>query len=365
MKILCDRQQLQEAFSVVSNIAPLKTPKPALQNVLVRAEADSLVLFATDLEMSARVSLDSVKVSEPGVALLPARETSALLRELSEPTLTIHSEDMRCRIESGSGSFVLLGDDVDDFPTEPTVDSSEALQVPARVFLEMVRRTTFAAAREETRYAINGLLLDHDSGNLRLVGTDGRRLALTFTGIETEAPPARAVVPIRALQALTKAVDDDSDDPIEIRLSTNRIAFSFGDTQLLCQLLDNRFPEYEQVIPKVADSTIEIDRALLERNVRRVAVLSSGDVRMINLQFDGSTLKLSAESSGVGRADLTMDVDTQGKGGSISFNPDYLLDALKVSDLEVIRMDMTDDATPAKFMLGEAYTYILMPISGS
>ena len=75
MKILCDRQQLQEAFSVVSNIAPLKTPKPALQNVLVRAEADSLVLFATDLEMSARVSLDSVKVSEPGVALLPARET--------------------------------------------------------------------------------------------------------------------------------------------------------------------------------------------------------------------------------------------------------------------------------------------------
>ncbi len=365
MKILCDRQNLQDAFSVVGGIPPQKTPKPIVQNVLLRAADDRIVFFATDFELSARVTLDSVKVLRPGEVLLPAKETSALLRELSEPTLALESEEHRCKIESGSGSFVLVGDDPNEFPAEPTFDGTRTFKVPSAVFLEMVRRTSFAAAREETRYAINGLLLDYDAGNLRLVGTDGRRLALTSAEIEGGDEPARAVVPIRTLHSLLKAVGDDGDQDLEITLGNSQIAFSLGDVEMISQLLENRFPAYEQVIPKVADSTIEVDRSLLEKNLRRVAVLSSGDVRMVRFEFKSSSLELSAESSGVGRADLSMDASVDGNGGKISFNPDYLLDALKVSDLETIRIDMTDDATPARFSLGENYTYVLMPISGS
>ena len=111
MKILCDRTALQEAVSVVSSVVPLKTTKPILQNLLVKADGDGITLFATDLEMAARVRLDTVKVSRKGSALLPARETAALLRELGDPTVTIESNDQRSRIESGGGSFVLLGED--------------------------------------------------------------------------------------------------------------------------------------------------------------------------------------------------------------------------------------------------------------
>ncbi len=365
MKILCDRQQLQEAFSVVSGIAPLKTPKPIIQNVLLKAEGDSLSFFATDMEMSAKVTIDSVKVSKPGMALLPARETNALLRELSDPTLSIETKEFRSTLESGGGSFVLVGDDPDLFPKESSLKKGQTICIEAGRFIDMVSKTSFSAAREETRYAINGLLLDSAGGCLRLVATDGRRLALRYENLDGEVPELRVVVPNRAFQALGRIVTDDDTDELEILASENQIAFKIGQRTLISQLLENRFPDYEQVIPKAADSTIEINKAILEKNLRRVAVLSSGDVRMVRFNFTESSLELSAESAGVGRADLNMEVETKGAGGAISFNPDYLLDALKVAEHEVVRVDMSDEATPAKFTLGEAYTYVLMPISGS
>ncbi len=370
MKILCDRQQLHEAFAIVGGIAPQKSPKPIIQNVLLRAEADTLTFFATDMEMSARITIDSVKVEEAGKVLLPARETLALLKELNDPTVTLNSKDDRCNLESGAGSYVLLGDDPDQYPSESGLDDTQLIEIKVASFLEMVRRTTFAAAKEETRYAINGILLDFSDQTLKLVATDGRRLAFTYEHLALEGemaktPDTRAVVPIRALQALSRALSDHSQETLRISFMANKIAFAVGDLVLVSQLLENRFPEYEQVIPKHADSTAEISKNLLESNLRKVAILSSGDVRMVQFNFSTQSLGLSAESSGVGRADLSMDINLTGPGGSVSFNPDFVLDALKVSELETIRVDMADTTMPVKLTLGEAYTYILMPISGS
>src|SRR5688572_5307958 len=156
MKILCDRHQLNEAFNVVAGIAPLKSPKPIVQNVLLRADDEGLTLMATDFEMSARVTLASVKVDKEGTALLPARETSALLRELSDPTVSVTTKQGRSTLESGGGSFVLVGDDPEQFPAIPELQGKSPARLPAGRFLAMVKRTTFAAAKEETRYSING-----------------------------------------------------------------------------------------------------------------------------------------------------------------------------------------------------------------
>lgn len=365
MKILCDRSQLQDAFSLVAAIAPQKSSKPILHNVLVSADGDQLSLFATDYEISARVQLDSVKVSKKGDALLPARETSALLRELSDPTLTIQSKDNRSTIDSGGGSFTLVGDDPRQYPSEASLGDGAAIEVPAGPFLSLVRKTVFAAAREESRYQINGVLFDCRDDCLRLVATDGRRLALNYLNLSGEVPTFKSVVPIRALQTLNKAITDDSGENLKITFTENQVGFTVGNFSLISQLLECNFPEYEVVIPKAAETTCELNRDLLERNVRRVAILSSGDMRLIRLNFSGQTLDLSAESSGVGTAEQSMDVDVKGAGGALSFNPDYLLEALKVCDQEVVRLDMSDDSTPAKMTLGESFTYVLMPISGS
>lgn len=365
MKLLCDRQRLHEAFAAVSSTAPTKTPKAVLQNVLLRAEKDGCTFFASDNEMSMRMRIDQVKVSEPGDVLLPARETSALLRELDDSTISLESKEMRCEIQSGSGSYILVGDDPAKFPKVPEISAEQTIEVPAGRFIEMVRCTGFAAAREETRFAINGLLLDARGDRLSLVGTDGRRLSLTFEHLETELPELKVVIPNRALNALGRVVSDESEEVLQIRIGTKQVSFAVGELELISQLAENRFPDYEAVIPKAADTTIEVDRGLLERSLRRVAILSSGDVRMVRMQFEGSAIKISAENSGVGRGEASIEADIRGAGGAAAFNPDYLLDALKVTSAEVVRIDLTDDSTPAKLTLGESHTYVLMPISGS
>jgi DNA polymerase-3 subunit beta len=364
MKILCDRQKLQEAIAVVGGLAPLKTPKPILQNILFRADADGVTIHATDLEVSARVELDAVKVDRPGAILLPARETAALFRELDEPTVSLLAKDGRCTIASGTGSFVLLSDDPDLFPADIEIQGETEITLAAGVFLDLIRRTTFAAAREETRYAINGLLLEVSEGQLRAVATDGRRLALAYHPLDTDVLALRTVVPLRVLQTLLRAVSH-ANSQLSIRFASTRIGFFFDGLVLVSQLLDNRFPDYEQVIPKVAETSIELDKAVLEQNLRRVSVLASGDSRMVRFDIASASLGLSAERTGIGRGEMTMEADVSGPGGTVSFNPEYILDALKVCDIDRLRIDMTDDSTPARFFLGETFTYVLMPISGS
>jgi DNA polymerase-3 subunit beta len=364
MKILCDRTALQEAVNVVSSVVPVKTTKPILQNFLVRADGDSITLFGTDLEMAARVELDAVKVSKKGTVLLPARETAALLRELADPTVTLESTDQRCRIESGGGSFVLLGEDPEQFPDETQVKSGKKMEIPCGRMLRMIQETMFAAAKEETRYAINGVLLDAAAGCVRMVATDGRRLAISYENTDTKAE-FKVVVPLRALGTLARALTEGSKETLRVEVGDKQIVFTTGKTQLVSQLLETRFPDYEGVLPKAADTTVEMPRAVLESSLRRAAILCAAELRMVRFEVGEQSLRMTAESSTRGRADVVVDAVVKGAGGSINFNPDYILEALRVCQMETIRLDMSDDSMPAKFTLGESFTYVVMPISGA
>jgi DNA polymerase III subunit beta len=372
MKILCDRTALQEAVTVVSSVVPVKTTKPILQNLLLRAEGDAIVLFATDLEMAAKVQLDAVKVSKKGTVLLPAREAAALLRELTDPTVTLDSSEsgsaggsgQRCRIESGGGSFVLLGEDPQQFPDEAQTKSGKRLTIPSGRMLRMIQETVFASAREETRYAINGVLLDAAAGALRMVATDGRRLAISYENVDAKTE-FRIVVPLRALNTLSRALVEGSKEPLEIDVSDKQIVFHTGKAQLVSQLLETRFPDYEGVLPKAADTTVEVSREVLESALRRAAILCSAELRMVRIEVGEQSLRMTAESSARGRAEVVVDAVVKGAGGSINFNPDFIIEALRVCQLEQVRLDMSDDAMPAKFTLGESFTYVVMPISGT
>lgn len=365
MKILCDRTQLQEAFGVVGSVVPAKTTKPILQNVLLTAAEGSITLFATDLEMAAKVQLDAVKVHKPGKVLLPARECAALLRELSDPTVTLERTEQKTRLESGGGSFVLLGEDPEQFPEDAAIKGGKSVAVPAGRMAKMIQETQFAAAREDTRYAIHGVMFDMAAGCLRLVATDGRRLSLSYQNLDAAKTEFKAIVPLRALATLARAIPENSKDDLHVVVGDKQIEFRLGTMRLISQLLDSRFPDYEGVIPKAADTTVELNRALLESSLRKASILCAADLRSVRFEVQDSLLRLTSENSTRGRADVTMDVTTKGAGGAINFNPDFILEALRNCELDVVRLDMSDDSMPAKFTLGESFTYVVMPISGT
>lgn len=364
MRLLCDRQELTDAFSVVAGIAPQKSTKPVLQNVRLRADDHGLTIFATDLQMSAKVSVEAVKVEAAGEVLLPAKEMMALLRELADPTITLKAADFRCTIECGGGSFILLGGDPDEFPPEAKLDAGRSITLPAARVADMMRKTAFAATREDSRYAVSGVLWDCQQSCLRLVATDGRRLAFNYENLDGVDGRMRAIQPLAAVHAVLKVLAEADDQEVSILFGDSQIGFTVGDNVLVSRTIDQAFPEYESVIPKVAETTVEVSRSLFESNVRKVSVLTGGDVRQVRFAFSNSTLEMSAENSAVGRADVCVDVDVKGAGCSVTFNPDFVLDALRVADSDVVRIDLTDESTPAKFSLGESFTYVLMPISG-
>jgi DNA polymerase-3 subunit beta len=296
--------------------------------------------------------------------LQPARESAALLRELSDPTVTLESTENRCRIESGGGSFVLLGEDPEQFPDEAVVKSGKVLEISCGRMLRMIQETVFAAAREETRYAINGVLIDAAAGCLRMVATDGRRLAISYENVDTKTE-FKAVVPLRALSTLSRALSEGSKEKLRLEVGDKQIVFTTGKMQLVSQLLETRFPDYEGVLPKAADTTVEIQRSVLEGALRRAAILCAVEMRMVRFEVGEQSLRMTAESSARGRADVVIDCVVKGAGGSINFNPDYILEALRVCQLDTVRLDMSDDSMPAKFTLGESFTYVVMPISGA
>jgi len=365
MKILCDRALLQETFAIVGSVVPAKAAKPILQSALFVADEEGVTLFATDLEIAAKARMEAVKVSKQGRVLLPAREFAALLRELSEATITLHSKDSRCNVESGGGTFVLLGEEPEQFPEEVEIGSGKTITIEAGRLLKKIHETSFAAAREETRYAINGVMMDFGEGCLRLVATDGRRLALSYENLGAGKGEFKVVVPLRALSTLSRAIPEGSKDELKISVSDKQVQFSFGSLQLITQQLESRFPDYEAVVPKAADTTVELDRSILESNLRKTAILCADDLRMVRFEVEDTNLRLTAESNSRGRADVVMDIVSKGAGGPINFNPDYILEALRVCDQDTVRLDMIDDSMPAKFTLGESFTYVVMPISGS
>jgi DNA polymerase-3 subunit beta len=258
----------------------------------------------------------------------------------------------------------LLGGDPDEFPADVKLDGGRAITLSAQRAADMMRKTVFASTRDESRYAVSGVLWDCQQGCLRLVATDGRRLALNYENLATDDVRLRAIQPLAAVHAVLKVLSEAGDGDVTIVFGDSQMGFTVGPTVLISRTLDQAFPEYESVIPKVAETTVEIARSLLESNVRKVAVLTGGDVRQVRFAFSSSTLEMSAENNNVGRADVCIDVDVKGPGCTVAFNPDFLLDALRVSDSEIVRIDLTDESTPAKFSLGESFTYVLMPISG-
>jgi DNA polymerase-3 subunit beta len=162
-----------------------------------------------------------------------------------------------------------------------------------------------------------------------------------------------------------RASPEGSKEDLKITVGEQQAEFTFGKVQLVTQLLESRFPDYEGVVPKAADTTVELNKQMLESSLRKAAILCAEDVPMVRFEVADNTLRLTAESSSRGRADVHMEAVTKGAGGTINFNPSYLLEAMRVSDLETIRLDMSDDSMPAKFTLGESFTYVVMPISGS
>jgi len=366
MKVICDRQKLHDALAVVNNVIPTKSTKPVLENLCLVATDTALELLGTDLESSVRYRIDGVQVDEPGPAVVPARVTLDFVRDLSGETVTLSTHDNKCVISSGAHACDLVTTDAEEFPVISRFGSERSFSIQGGSFTRLVNRVAFAAAREAGRYAMHGVLAEIENGSLKLVATDGRRLALCTAPVEEGAAPRAAgkaaIVPAKGMQLFCRVIGDPLEQ-VEFHVSENQIGLRTKNAEIFTRLIDGEFPRYAAVIPRDSNNTMEADAGLLTRKLRLVANVTGTEARAVRFKLTPGELDLFGQSAGRGEARARMDVDFKGTEAEIAFNPDYVLDGLKNCEEGLVRLTFNERSSPGKFTLAENYVYIVMPIT--
>ncbi|MEM7307144.1 MAG: DNA polymerase III subunit beta [Planctomycetota bacterium] len=363
MKVLCERERLREALQVVSSVIPVKSTRPAIENVYLVATDEALELVGTDLEVAVRYRIEEVKVEDPGTALIPARVATDFVRDLGGETLTLETRGETFHIENGADHCELTTMDPDEFPVVARFPEGEGLRILGETFTRLVGRTSFAAAREQGRYAMHGILTQVEDGSVQMVATDGRRLAVASSPVEAASgATSRAIVPTKGMQLFCRVIHDPT-EMVSLHFGENQIGLKTEKAEIFARLIDGEFPRYAAVIPSSSENLIEADADMLSQKLRLVSNVTSADMRAVKLSVEKGKMTVFGRSAAAGEATAHIEVDFKGKPCEIAFNPDYIIDGLKNCELETVRLEFNERTSPGKFTLGENYIYIVMPIT--
>lgn len=320
-------------------------------------------MVGTDLEVAIRYRIDDVKVADTGTTLIPSRVALEFVRDLSGETVSIDATGDNCLITSEGDRVELVTMEADEFPVVARFQDEASYPVMAETFSKQISRTSFAAAREPGRYAMHGILIEIENGQMRTVATDGRRLAITTTVMDCpEGASHRAIVPTKGLQMFSRLLHD----PMErVRISFDEAQFCLKTEQaeIFARLIDGEFPKYSQVVPPEGACKVDADASLLVNKLRLASTVTSADARAVKLMLTEDHLEIHAKATGRGKASGQMIVAYTGPDVDIAFNPDFIIEGLKQCESDQVRLEFNDRTSPGKFSLGQEYIYVVMPIT--
>ena len=362
MKAIAQTNALTEALGLVGSIVAGRTPKPVLQCVKLVAAEGVLSLLATDLEVGCRYQLPQVEILEEGEALVPADRLAAIVRESMEETLTLEVQKETCTITGSGSRFIIYGYDPAEFP--PVADFSEDpdAEVASEVLTNMITKTLFATAKEHSRYAISGVLWELADKKLKLVATDGRRLALAKGSM---ARPAKrevsAIVPTK-LMTLIQRVAGGTEQSLAVRIGETQILVRSANAVLVGNLAQGNFPKYGDVIPSECSCTATLDTGMFLHRIRQAALLTNEESKGVRLSLNGTTLVLTSRAPEMGEAEIKAEIEFDGEPLEIGFNPAYLVDALKVVESQTILFGFNASNKPGLIKSGNDFLYVIMPV---
>ncbi len=365
MKVICNRGALLEAISVAGNVVAARTPKPVLQCLKLTAEDNALTIAATDLEVAIRYSDNQVQIDQPGEALLPADKLRDIVRESVDDTLAIEVTGDNASIRGQDSHFKIFTQAVKDFPPVPDFSGEADFTLSAGHLKQLIGQTLFAAAKESTRYAFNGVLMVARGKKIHLISTDGRRLAQANGDlIEDKLPKdgAKAIIPAKALNLIDKLIDDP-EEAVSFQVRENQVIFHTSSATLTSNLVEGQFPPYEDVIPKDTDKKMTAGTADFLSAVKRASLLTTEESKGVRLAFGKKGLKLTSRSPESGEAEVNFACKFEGSDVEIGFNPTFLTDALRVVDSDEISLELTAPNRPGLLRGGANFLYVIMPVN--
>lgn len=367
MQLLCNRAMFSTAFSVAASAVPSRTPKDVLRNVFMTVGANGVELIGTDQEVAIRYQVSGVTTGSTGEVLLPTQKVSSILRELQCDQFEIHVDNQTITLKAANSKFRLSSESPQEFPPVAEFGEESFFRIPAPVFRQMIRRTSFATDTESTRYALGGLLLEFAEGTITLAATDSRRLAVATAACEMQGVPViptrTTVVPTKAMTLLERSIDPQAEF-VDIAVHDNDVMMRSGACTVYSRLVEGRFPRYRDVIPKSGNVNVPLPVGPFFAAVRQSLIVTDEESRGVDFHFSNSVLALSSQASAVGESRIELPIEYDHDEVRITFDPKYVAEFLRVLAPEtLVDLQLTDSDTAAVFRVEDSYIYVIMPLT--
>jgi DNA polymerase III subunit beta len=365
MKLICDARELSESVTIAATVVPSRSSKAILMNLAFVAKDGILEILATDLEVGLRVTVRKVEIEQEGAILVNAGRMAQILKELGDDKVEIsEAENSGCVIKGSGCRFHVYGEDYAEYPAIGRFgDEAGALSLPADNFQEMVGKTGFAAAVEKTRYAMNGIRCEINSERLCFVATDGRRLAMISRTLKKGVDePIAVVVPTKAMNMVSRLLTA-GEETIFMRFEETQVLIKSACAEISARLVEGHFPPYENVIPKDTTKVLTLQKEEFASKLRQASLMTTRESQTVKFAFEEGRLNLSARTVDIGESQVFMDLPYEGEKVAIGFNPQFVLDALKVMSKKDFKFRFSDPKGAALLEEENGLTYVVMPIN--
>jgi DNA polymerase-3 subunit beta len=379
MEISVLQEKLSKGMTSISKVVSSRPTLPILSNVLLVAESGRLQLFATDLNLGIRLWVGS-KVKKEGKITVPAKVFSDLVSSFSPSTVNISAKDESLGVSCDGNKVRISGIAASEFPKLGKVSSKKGFTIEAASFKKAVERVVFAASTDETRPILSGVLWRIEGKNIQLVATDGYRLSLAVFNDKKDKGSNKwintakkvigegIIIPSRAIKDVVRLLDEFGASELRLNLmqDQNLAVFSFGDCEVTTRLIEGKFPNYSQVIPKEQIGVAEIDVELLNKAVRTAAIFARDSANIIHWKIDGDKLVVSANAPSYGESESSVEITMSGDGGEIAFNSRYLLEFLSILSSKTVSLGFKGSLDPGVFHLKgkhkDNFLHLIMPV---
>ena len=365
MQISCGQLQLLKGIQIVNRAISSRTTMPILANVLLETIKDGIKVVATDLELGIQTSV-SATVTRGGAITLPARLLTEVVASFSDATVRLRVEENSAQAEivCEDTSFEILGAPATDFPFIPEVDALVTVAIEVGLLRTMVRQTAFAVSTDETRPFLTGVFVAMENGEMRVVATDGGRLALRSAKLPRSANRKFSmIVPVKTMQELARALSGVSGDAT-VTLGESHVMFNLPEVRLVSRLISGQFPNYQQVIPQTHKQRLKLNTERFLRAVRRAAITARDSANVVRLSAKGEELTITSNTPEVGKALEKVPVQTEGEAVQVAFNARYLMDCLTILETDEVILELTGSLSPGVIRpVGQQdYVYVLAPV---
>ena len=366
MRFTISREKLQEGLSAVAATVPAKTTLPVLANILIETTDKGIRLSGTDLDIAVSTEV-AADVDAQGATTIPAKKLAEIARELPPSPVKIASAgEQRVTLDCGRSHFKILGLPKDEFPSFPAVKFKDSWRVRAGDLRKLIDHTVFAVSTEESRPILNGVLWELRAELMRMVATNGHRLAKMEVPIAAAGAPSNDfIVPPKALDQIRRLFPEDEE--LEIARGDNHLGFRSPLTAVFTRLIEGPYPNYQQVIPKDNDKNAIADKVALVGALKRMSVIASDQTHRIRLSFNQALLRFSVQTPDLGEATDELPVRYNGDPIDIGFNANYLLEILRFIPTDEVKITMkaperAATLEPEAWKDSASYLTLVMPL---